>query len=120
VKIEGDLFNSPASPFCRLCGQKIEWHPTKAGNAMALDPDPHPAGRFAFDNNMRLVTMPPGSKPRMYRCHFDTCPNKETKAPRRAAFVCDVDACDLTSPHLHCFKCGSTSHLARVCEEESE
>ncbi len=62
------------SPFCKACNQKVEWHQTAAGRWMLLDPEPHPEGRFAFDGRLRVIGVPPGSRPRTYRCHYDTCP----------------------------------------------
>lgn len=107
-----------ASPFCRACGARVEWHPTRDGAQMALDPDPHPQGSFYFGPGLRLFKGRHGLKPKMYRCHWDTCP-KKGQEPRRPAFICERRGCDVEGRHLHCFRCGSTEHLANDCEEDS-
>lgn len=105
------------SPFCQGCGQKVEWHDNVEGRLMAIDPDPHPDGTLGFNERMRLKEMPVGSKPRMYRAHFDTC-TKKGEAPRRAGFACDWrGGCARTDPHRHCYGCGGTDHFIAECPE---
>lgn len=102
------------SPFCKACGKPVEWHPTASGSSMPIDPDPHPEGTFGFVAGMKLARLGLGAKkPRMYRCHWDTCA-KGAKPERPAA--CDRDGCARTDRHLHCFRCGSTDHLASECD----
>ena len=106
-------------PFCDACGAKVEWHPTKLGAEMAIDPDPHPEGHYYFGPGLRLFKAARGLRPKMYRCHFDTCPKKGQPAPRRAGFICERRGCDIEGRHFHCFKCGDTGHFASECEDES-
>lgn len=101
------------SPFCRACGAPIEWHPTATGSFMPIDPSPTPAGVFAFNGRMQLARAEVGSRPRMYVCHWDVCAKG---AKPEAAPPCDREGCDRKDRHRHCFKCGSTWHLASDCE----
>jgi hypothetical protein len=103
-------------PFCDKCGAKVEWHVTKAGANMPIDPGPSPGGRFYFGPGLRLFPAAPGSKTKMYACHWDTCPKKGEQAPRRAGFICDRPGCDLDGRHFHCYRCGETDHFANECE----
>ena len=105
--------------FCNSCNAAIEWHKTPAGKNIPLDPEPHAQGNLTFDNALRVVYAHPGSKPKMYRSHFATCPNaNQHRKPR--AVVCDREGCELTTPHKHCYRCGGTDHFANQCEEERE
>ena len=99
--------------FCKACGQPVEWHPTVTGKQMLIDPDPHPEGRFGFNGRMQLASMPPGTNRRMYRCHWDTCPKGAQPLQPGA---CGHDDCTRTDGHRHCYKCGSTEHLANACD----
>jgi hypothetical protein len=105
------------SPFCDACGARWEWHVTAAGKNMPIDPEPHPDGRFMFGPGLRLVTGSPGTRPKMYRCHWDTC-TKKGQAPRRVGFICDRQGCDIEGRHLHCYRCGDVGHFANECESE--
>jgi hypothetical protein len=60
--------------FCKGCGQAIEWHKTAEGKNIPIDPEPHEDGNLTFDERMRVVYAAKGSKPRMYKSHFATCP----------------------------------------------
>ncbi len=102
--------------FCGACNQKIEWHQTVNGRNIAIDPEPHPEGNYAFDGRLRLALAAPRSKARMYRCHFDTCP-KKGQVPRRAGFSCDRNGCDRSDRHFHCRRCGATDHFVAECPE---
>lgn len=64
--------------FCKGCGANIEWHKTSTGRNIPIDPEPHSRGNLALDARLRMVYMPHGSKPRMWRSHFVTCPKAET------------------------------------------
>ena len=97
------------SPFCRACGARVEYHLTASGAKMAIDPEPHPEGHYYFGQGLRLAKGRRGLKPRMYRCHWDTCP-KKGQAPRRAA---------QTEESL-CYRCHKPGHFADVCEEERD
>jgi len=102
--------------FCKGCNATIEWHKTSEGKNIPLDPDPHPEGNLTFDARLRVVVAARGSKPKMYRSHFATCP--KAGEFRKRPVSCDREGCELTTQHRHCFKCGSTEHLANECEEE--
>lgn len=102
-------------PFCEACGAKVEWHVTKIGAEMPLDPGPHPEGNFYFGPGPRLFKGSRGLKPKMYRCHWATCA-KKGQAPRRAAFACDRNGCEVEGFHRHCYRCGGTDHFASDCE----
>lgn len=75
--------------FCKSCNAVIEWHKTAEGRNIPLDPEPHQQGNLTFDSAMRVVYMRPGSKPRMYRSHFATCPNAAQHRKPRASTVLD-------------------------------
>lgn len=100
------------TPFCKACGQRVEWHPTANGASMPIDPDPHPDGVFVFNSRMKLAREAARSRARMFRCHWDTCP-KGAKPERRSS--CNREGCDRADRHLHCFRCGETDHLADEC-----
>jgi len=104
--------------FCKGCNATIEWHKTAAGKPIPLDPDPHPQGNLTFDSRLRVVVAEIGSKPKMYRSHFATCP--KAGEFRRAPSTCSREGCDRTDKHFHCYRCGSTEHFANVCEEERD
>ena len=93
------------SPFCKTCGGRVEWHVTKAGRNMPIDPDPRPDGKFVFGAGLKLEFAPattPMSR-RRFMCHWDTSPRcKPPRAP--------VDRDEMT-----CFKCGENDHFAREC-----
>jgi hypothetical protein len=92
--------------FCRSCNAVIEWHKTPAGKNIPLDPDPHPQGNLTFDDALRVVYMRPGSKPKMYRSHFATCPNAaQHRKPREPQET------------RACFTCGEVGHLAKDCPD---
>ena len=104
--------------FCKGCGKTIEWHKTAAGKSIPLDPDPHPDGNLTFDEAMRVVVVPKGSKPRLFLSHFVTCVKADQfrrKNPK--AVTCPTEGCNLTTPHRHCFECGATDHLAEDCPD---
>ncbi len=105
--------------FCRDCGKLVEFHPTAGGKMMPIDPDPHPEGTFGFNLRMQFVRMPPGTRPRMYRSHFETCTKAGARGMRALARpeACDHDGCEMTGPHRHCFRCDATDHLATECPE---
>lgn len=104
--------------FCKSCGAAIEWHKTTAGKNIPIDPEPHPEGNVAFERGLAVVTKP-GSKPKMYRAHWSTCPNADQhRSSARPA--CDREGCDRTDNHRHCYRCGGTDHFANVCEEERD
>jgi hypothetical protein len=103
-------------PFCDACGAKVEWHVTKTGAEMAMEPDPNPQGNFYFGPGLRLFKAAPGFKPKMYRCHWDVCPNKGQLPARRPDFICDRRGCDVSGKHFHCFKCGGAGHFASECD----
>lgn len=109
-----------ASPFCRDCGRRVEWHPTTSNRKMPIDPDPHPDGGYYFDGAMKLVRGRPGYRGRMFRCHWDTCPQKAKAEKRRAEWKCDRAGCSLTSFHRHCLRCGATDHLVAACPDEEQ
>ena len=104
--------------FCKACGQLVEGHPSVTGAMISIDPDPHPEGTLRFAAGMRLQTAAPGTAKRMYRPHLRTCSSPKA-ATARASFVCDREGCEIETRHLHCYRCGSTDHLANNCEEES-
>jgi len=107
------------SGFCKGCGARIEWHPRAVGSDIAIDPEPHPDGLLAFNDAMKLVRMPKGSKPRMYRGHLLTCPKPEkARAAPPSVATCDVEDCERTDRHWHCFRCGGTDHFVAECPEE--
>lgn len=80
---------------------------------MPIDPEPHADGRFAFNGRMQLANMTPGARPRMYRCHWDTC--IKGARPERRTVPCRQEGCERTDRHLHCYRCGSTDHLVNEC-----
>lgn len=107
--------------FCDACKAKVEWHLTHNGRSMPIDPDPHPEGRFYFGAGLKLHVGRTGIRPRMYRCHWDTCP-KGTEASKKGLHVersphdqCARWECSLEEWHLHCFGCGETDHLSPDC-----
>jgi Zinc knuckle len=102
--------------FCKGCSAMIEWHKTSDGKNIPLDPDPHAQGNLTFDERLRVVYMRPGSKPKMYRSHFATCP-KAVEFRRPAEPACEHDGCERTDRHLHCRRCGATDHFASECPE---
>lgn len=71
------------SPFCRKCGKRVEWHLTRAGRKMPIDPDPVEDGRFQFGAGLRLdlVRGSIQQKRRRFDCHWDTSPGCKP-APR--------------------------------------
>ena len=99
--------------FCKGCGAVIEWHKTSDGKNIPVNPDPTPRGNLVFDERARMVYMRPGSKPKMWASHFSTCPEAESF---RKQASCDRSDCERTDRHFHCFRCGSTDHLADECE----
>lgn len=108
--------------FCDACKAKVEWHVTAAGRSMPIDPEPHDEGRFYFGAGLKLTSGAPGTRRRMYRCHWDTCAKgaeaskRGLKAASPTADQCERWNCEEEGRHLHCFKCGSTEHFANECE----
>ena len=102
--------------WCKGCNARIEWHKTAEGKNIPIDPDPHPDGNVTFDAKLRVVVAEPGSKPKMYRSHFATCP-KADKFRRRQPVTCEVDGCTESGWHRHCHRCQATDHLAADCPE---
>lgn len=96
-----------ASPWCKGCGAKIEWHPRAVGSDIAIDPDPHPGGMLFFNAAMKLERGEKGSRPRMFRGHLLSCPNPD-KARRPSA----------DEPKRGCFRCGAEDHWIADCPEE--
>lgn len=105
--------------FCKGCGAVIEWHPRAVGSDIAINPAPHPDGLLAFNAAMKLERLPKGSRPKMYQGHLLTCPSPEkARSAPPSVSTCDVEDCERTDRHWHCYRCGSTEHFANVCEEE--
>jgi Zinc knuckle len=110
--------------FCDACKARVEWHLTHNGKSMPIDPDPHADGRFYFGAGLKLHVGRAGIRPRMYRCHWDTCA-KGHDASKRAlrgnyserTDQCDKWDCSREDRHFHCFKCGETDHLSPDCPE---
>jgi hypothetical protein len=74
---------------------------------MPIDPEPKPDGEYYFDARMRLAWGRPGSKPRMFKCHWDSC-TKKGQAPRA-----EVD-----ERERGCFRCGVSDHWVAECPED--
>lgn len=103
--------------FCDRCGSKVEWHDTTEGRRIALDPEPHSDGNYAFDRRLKVERAPARSRARMYNAHFQTCPKKGEPPRRRAAVSCRQDGCERTDRHSHCLRCGDDSHWVAECPE---
>ena len=104
--------------FCKACGKVVEWHPTAGGSSMPIDPDPSPDGNFAWDGRLRLIRVVPGTRPRAYRCHWDTCakgakPERQTTCERDETFSVRTEADPPTRSVMKPF------YLHRVTETEA-
>lgn len=99
--------------FCKACGGNIEWHLTKSGANMPINPEPVVGGRYVFNRSLRLEYVGSGSAEagqKRYDSHQQTCP-KKGQAPRRAPDVSEErSGC--------CFRCGSDDHWLAECPEE--
>lgn len=104
--------------FCDACKARVEWHPTHNGRSMPIDPEPHAQRRFYFGAGLKLHVGVAGIRPRMYRCHWDTCAkgNEASKRGLRATGNHDDECakwdCEREDRHLHCFRCGDVDHLS--------
>lgn len=98
--------------FCNDCGSNVEWHVTRAGKNMPIDPEPHPDGDYYFET-AKLVHGERGERPKMFRSHFDSCKKRKP----RPLFSCDYKGCTEKGRHRHCRVCGGTDHLAHDCPE---
>lgn len=112
--------------WCDACKARVEWHVTAAGARMPIDPDAHPLGNMYFGRGLKLTTGAPSSRPRMYRCHWDTCAkgNTASKKALKAGDAQHIDQCerwacfrDPDDGHRHCFKCGEVDHFAPACPD---
>lgn len=104
--------------FCKGCNAIVEWHPRAVGSDIAINPEPHPDGMLAFNSSMKLERAPKGSRPRMYRGHLLTCSNPEkARNASPSLATCDIEDCDRTDRHFHCFKCKATDHFVAECGE---
>lgn len=104
--------------FCDRCGSKVDWHETADGRRIALDPDPHSEGTYAFDRRAKVERAPQRSRAKMYRSHFETCPKKGEAPRRRSPFICSELGCERADRHVHCRGCGE-DHFVADCPENS-
>jgi hypothetical protein len=115
-------------PFCKDCQATIQWHKTAEGKNVPIDPLPRPDGDFMFDAALRVVRAPLDLRravreanargevhaKRLYKVHFDTCTKRRPLPPE---YDCDVEGCEISDRHRHCFECGATDHLAEDCPD---
>lgn len=102
--------------FCDRCGSKVEWHDSIDGRRIALDPEPHSEGTYAFGSGLKVEKAQARSRARMYRAHFQTCSKRGEPRRRRAGVICPELGCERSDRHVHCFHCKG-DHYAADCPE---
>ncbi len=90
---------------CRSCGAAVRWAHTAAGRAMPLNPNPHPNGNVALDDNGRCRVLAARDLPHpgpTYRPHWATCPKADAHRRRRQRHLIPdgrpCDTCDQPMP----------------------